>query len=74
MVFDKQAILLKAFDLLEDESSSSRNNNLKIVWRIVETLRKVPRKVSEKAKAAVIYFLKRKILKCVFVEKFCEIA
>ena len=67
MVFDKQAILLKAFDLLEDESSSSRNNYLKIVWRIVETLRKVPRKVSEKAKAAVIYFLKRKILKCVFV-------
>lgn len=74
MVFDKQAILLKAFDLLEDESSSSRNNYLKIVWRIVETLRKVPRKVSEKAKAAVIYFLKRKILKSVFVEKFCEIA
>lgn len=60
MVFDKQAILLKAFDLLEDESSSSRNNYLKIVWRIVETLRKVPRKVSEKAKAAVIYFWKKR--------------
>ena len=62
MVFDKQAILLKAFDLLEDESSSSRNNYLKIVWRIVETLRKVPRKVSEKAKAAVIYLFEKKDL------------
>ena len=55
MVFET-SYPLKAFGLLEDQSSSTRNNNLNIVWRIVETLRKVLRNVSEKAKAAVIYF------------------